>query len=122
MKGLIPLCEVAQGNDCNITGGAFNPWAIFKQRLQKTEQQIQAQENSQAGFASTQHQYEVQHAALLAAGKTAAAEAMIKPWAVPVPPPTTAPSAIEIWYPGWFERELNRAEMTRMGLTPGVGQ
>lgn len=115
MKGLIPLCEVQQGNDCNITGGEYDPWAIFKARLRKTEQQIQAQESSQAAFASTQHAYEVQHAALLAAGKTAEAEAMIKPWAKPVPPPTTKVSAIEIWYPKWFERELNRAEMTRMG-------
>lgn len=42
LMGLVPLCEVQQQNDCNITGGSFNPMA----RLQQVRAERAAEERN----------------------------------------------------------------------------
>lgn len=56
LMGLVPLCEVAQKNDCNITGGAFNPWAIYRQRQEQAAAQAQA--NLRAAQSRAQEMHE----------------------------------------------------------------
>lgn len=55
LMGLVPLCEVQQQNDCDITSGQFDPMAALKRNQAKAAQEQQALQSQMRWNAMSMH-------------------------------------------------------------------
>lgn len=70
LMGLVPLCEVQQQNDCNITGGSFNPMARLREEQAARAAKQQEAANNAASRAMVMHNAAYQRYLALKDGKT----------------------------------------------------
>ncbi|MBN8745508.1 MAG: hypothetical protein J0I24_14580 [Thiomonas arsenitoxydans] len=70
LMGLVPLCEVQQQNDCNITGGAFNPMARLRAELAASAAKQKEEANNAKWSVMAKHSAAYQRYMTLKDGKT----------------------------------------------------